>query len=100
MIALTISYGMPYFITASFIFLRFIVSNAFEKAMKRIVSGIFTYFTPSNIHLIVIICPVVDLFLWKPFWFRLKIGSISDLILFNNINLYILADIAVSVIPL
>ena len=74
MIVITVSSGMPYFINIYFIFLRFIVSNAFEKSIKRIVSGRFLSFTPSNIHLIVSICPIVDLFLRKPFWCRLRIG--------------------------
>ena len=96
--ALTVSFGMPYFIRMSIIFLRFIVSNDFEKSMKRNVSGRFLSYTTYNIHIMVRIFPVVDLFLRKPF--HIRIWSISGIILFNNIKLYIFADIVVNIIIL
>ena len=51
--------------------------------------------TPSNIQQIVKICDVVDQFLWKPFWFFLRIFSILDS---SSRALYILATMEVRVI--
>ena len=74
MIVLTVSSGMPFYKYFFHIFAVFCV-RCFEKSMKMIVSGMFLYITLSNIRLMVSIYPVVDLFLRKPFWFRLRIGQ-------------------------
>ena len=59
-------------------------SNALEKSINGRVAGRFFAFVPSRIRLMVSICPDVDLLALKPFWFFLKIGSISGLIRFSN----------------
>ena len=56
--------------------------------------------TPSRIRWIVKICEVVDLFLWKPFWFFfLSMLSILGSIRLRIRALYILAAMDVSIIP-
>ena len=61
MIALIISYGIPYALSISAIFHRCMESKAMEKSMKMIVAVRFFAFAPSIILLTVIICPEVDI---------------------------------------
>ena len=96
--AFTISVGIPYVIKISFIFSQFIESKACEKSINRRVAGRFLDFTHYlPIRRMVKHFLVVDLFVRKPLLFFLSIGSISGLILFNKIRLYILAASGVSV---
>ena len=79
MIASTVSFGIPYANSISFIFPLCMESKAFEKSINRRVNERFFDFTPSKIRLIVSICPDVDLLVRKPFWFLLSSGSILGL---------------------
>ena len=67
--------------------------------MKGIKACSFFAHTPSRILRIVNIGRVMDLFLWKPFWFFLRMLSILDSMWFRSRALYILAAMDVSVIP-
>ena len=99
-IALIVSFGIPYADRIYFYFNLSIESNAFEKSINISIAGTFFDFTPSIKRRMVNICPVVDRFVLNPFWFFLRIYSILGLILFNNIRLYIFEAIDVRVIPL
>ena len=65
--AFTVSIGIPYAVSISFIFPRCIESNAFEKSMNSNTAWRFLDLTPSMMRLTVRICPVVVLFFRKPF---------------------------------
>ena len=74
-------------------------SKALVKSTNNIVASRFFVCTPSRILQIVKICDVVDIFLWKPFWFFLSMLSILGSMWLCSRALYILAAMNVSVIP-
>ena len=74
-------------------------SKALVKSTNIIVTCRFFAHTPSRILWIVNICEVVDLFLWKPFWFFQRMLSILGSMQFCSGTLYILTAMDVSVIP-
>ena len=74
-------------------------SKVLEKSINNIVTARFFARTLSRIQRIVKICDVVDLFLWKPFWFFLSMFSILGCMRLRSRALYILAAMDVRVIP-
>ena len=62
-------------------------SNALEKTTNTSVASRFFAQTPSKIRQIFRIYDVVDQFLWKPFWFFLRIFSVSGSMRLSIINL-------------
>ena len=82
-----------------FIFSLCMESNALKKSTNNSVALRFFVRTLSDIRWIVKICDVVDGFLRKPFWFFLRIFSISGSMRLRSRALYILAAIKVRVIP-
>ena len=69
------------------------------KSTNSIVASRFFAHTPLRIVRIVNICEVVNLFLWKPFWFLQRMLLILCSMRFRSRALYILAAMDVSVIP-
>ena len=66
-------------------------SNVSIMSTNNIVATRFSAYTPSRIRLMVKICDIVDLFLWKLFWFFLSMPSILGSIrlpYFQDTNLY------------
>ena len=59
-------------------------SKALVKSTNINVACRFFVRTPSRILRMVSICEVVDLFLWKPFWFFLSMLSILGSMRFRN----------------
>ena len=86
-IALTVSSGRPYILSMSLIFPLCMLSKAFEKSINNNIAESCFDFATSIILRIVKICPVVDLFCLKPFWFLSSTGSNTGHILFSNIRL-------------
>ena len=74
-------------------------SKASVKSTNNIVASRFFARIPSRIRRIVNICHFRDLFLWKPFWFFLRIFSILGSMQLRSRALYILTAINVRVIP-
>ena len=74
-------------------------SKALVKLTNNMVACRFFACTPSRILQIVKICDVMDLFLWKPFWFFLSMLSILGSMRLHSRALYILAAMDVSVLP-
>ena len=97
--AATVSFGIRYASRIYSIFSLCMESKAFVKSTNNIVAFRFFACTPSRILRIVNICEVVDLFLWKPFWFFLRMLSILGSLRLRSRALYILAAMDVSVIP-
>ena len=73
-------------------------SKAFVKSTNDIVACNFFARTPSRILRIVYICEVLDLFIWNPFWFFLRMLSIFGSMRLRRRALNILASMDVSVI--
>ena len=66
-------------------------SKFLAKSTNNIVASRFFAHTLSRIRWIVKLCDVVDLFLWKLFWFFLSMFSILDSKWLHSRALYILA---------
>ena len=97
--AATVSFGIPYVSRICSIFPLCMESKAFVKSTNNIVACRFFACMPSRILQIVNICEVIDLFLWKPFWFFLRMLSILGSRRLRSRALYILAAMDVRVIP-
>ena len=87
---------MPYASRICYIFPLWMESKTLVKSTNSIVSCRCFSRTPSRILRIVNICEVVDVFLWKPFWFFLRMLSVLGSIRFRSRELYILAAMDVS----
>ena len=74
-------------------------SKALAKSTTNIVACRFFAHTPSRIQRIVKICDIMDLFLWKPFWFFLNIFSVLGSMQLRSRALYILAAVDIRVTP-